>query len=112
VGAGEQRRGHIDPERLGRPEIDDQLVLGRRLHRKVSRFLALQNAIDIGCGPSVLVDPIRPIEGRVVNQRAAMVVASPSFVVALANNLATMCRSVFGAMFASWPPIGSLSRET
>jgi hypothetical protein len=37
--------------------------------------------------------------GTAVNQRAAMVVASPSFVVALANDL-----SGFGAMFFSWPP--------
>jgi hypothetical protein len=36
--------------------------------------------------------------GTTLNQRAAMVVASTSFVVALANNLATMCLSDFGAM--------------
>src|SRR5215468_3638277 len=40
-----------------------------------------------------------PVMGTTVNQRAAMVVASPSFVVALANNL-----SDFGAMSFSWPP--------
>jgi hypothetical protein len=40
--------------------------------------------------------------GTAVNQRAAMVVASPSFVVALANNLATLCLSGFGDMSSSW----------
>ena len=42
-----------------------------------------------------------------VIQRAAMVVASPSFVVALANNLATVYLSAFSAM--SWPQIGCRS---
>jgi hypothetical protein len=42
-------------------EIDHQLVLGRRLHRKVSRFLPFENAVDVaGCAP-VLVDVISPI---------------------------------------------------
>jgi hypothetical protein len=36
-----------------------------------------------------------------------MVVASPSFVVALANNLATVYLSAFSAM--SWPQIGCRS---
>jgi hypothetical protein len=40
--------------------------------------------------------------GTAVNQRAAMVVASPSFVVALANNLATLCLFGFGDMSSSW----------
>jgi len=39
-----------------------------------------------------------PVIGTAVNQRAAMAVASPNFVVALANNLPG-----FGAMFSSWP---------
>jgi hypothetical protein len=32
---------------LGGLEVDHQLVLGRRLHRKVSRFLAPEDAIDV-----------------------------------------------------------------
>jgi hypothetical protein len=37
-----------------------------------------------------------------------MIVASPSFVVVLANNLATVCLSDFGAMTFSWRQIGCL----
>ena len=39
--------GTVEAERLGGLEIDDQLVLGRRLHRQVGGLLALEDAIDI-----------------------------------------------------------------
>jgi hypothetical protein len=47
VRAGQQRVGHRQSERLGGLQVDDQLVLGRRLHRKVGRLLALQDAVDV-----------------------------------------------------------------
>jgi hypothetical protein len=58
-------------------------------------------------GPSAAA----PVMGTAVNQRAAMAVVSPSFVVALANNFATIpkmgaCLSGFGAMSFSWPQLG------
>ena len=47
VGAGEQRCGHVEAERLGGLEVDHQFILGRCLHRQVGGLLALENAIDI-----------------------------------------------------------------
>ena len=49
VGAGKQRRRHGQSKRLRRFEIDHQFVLGWRLHRQVSRLLALEDAIDVAC---------------------------------------------------------------
>jgi hypothetical protein len=40
VGGGEQHWWHSEAKRLGSLEIDDQLVLGRSLHRQVHRLFA------------------------------------------------------------------------
>ena len=37
------------------------LILGRRLHRKVGRLLALEDAVDVAGRAPELVDLIRPI---------------------------------------------------
>ena len=53
--------GTVEAERLGGLEVDDQLELGRRLHRQVGRLLALEDAVDVAGRAPVLVDKIRPI---------------------------------------------------
>ena len=46
VGAGEHRWRNCEAEGLCGLEIDDQFILGRRLHREIARLLALEDAID------------------------------------------------------------------
>ena len=52
---------NFEAERFCGLEVDHQLVLGRSLHRQVGRLLALEDAIDVASGASVLVEQIRPI---------------------------------------------------
>ena len=47
VGTREHRGWHFEAERLGGLQVDDEFVLSRRLYRKVSRFLAPEDAIDV-----------------------------------------------------------------
>jgi hypothetical protein len=47
VGGGEQRLRHGQPECLCGFEIDDQFILGGRLHWEIARLLTPENAIDI-----------------------------------------------------------------
>ena len=52
---------HVEAQRLGGLEIDDKLILRRRLHRHVGWLLALEDAVDVAGRAPVLIDPIRPI---------------------------------------------------
>jgi hypothetical protein len=45
---GEQRRRHVQAERLGGLDVDGQLEFGRLQHRQIGRLLPLENAADIG----------------------------------------------------------------
>jgi hypothetical protein len=58
IGKGEQLRGNFEAERLSSGQIDDQIELGRRLHRQVCGLLALEDAIDVVGRAAVLVDRI------------------------------------------------------
>jgi hypothetical protein len=56
LGAGKERGRNFNAERLGGLEVDHQFVLCGRLHRQVSRFLALENAINVSGSASVTVN--------------------------------------------------------
>src|SRR5262249_12410290 len=61
VGERQHLVGDLEAKRPGGLEVNHRLVLGWRLHRKVGRFLAPKDAIDVaGCLPK-LIDPIRPV---------------------------------------------------
>ena len=51
-------------ERLGGLEVDDELVPGRRLYRKIARLLASQNAIDVSGSAAVLLEKIESIRNQ------------------------------------------------
>src|SRR5215471_967536 len=61
VGAGDQCRRHFKAECPGRLQVDNEFVLGRRLHREVGGLLALEDAVDVLSSAAVLVDKIRPV---------------------------------------------------
>src|SRR5262249_43957423 len=58
VGACKQRRRHGEAEGAGGFEVDHQLELGRRLHRKISRLLAVEDAAHILSGTYIRFDRI------------------------------------------------------
>ena len=64
VGAGKHRRRNCEAQFLCGFKIDRQLVLGRRLHWKVTRLLALEDTIDIASRLPELVNVVRPIRDQ------------------------------------------------
>jgi hypothetical protein len=61
VGASKYCRRHGEAERFRGLEVDDYLVLCRRLHRHVGRLLTLEDAVDVAGRLPILVGPISPV---------------------------------------------------
>jgi len=71
VSAGKERRRDVETKGPRGLEVNGQLVFGWRLDRQVSRFLALENAIDITGGAPVGVDYVRPVSDQAAASSAA-----------------------------------------
>src|SRR5262245_3966482 len=61
VGAGEQRRRHVERERLCGGQIDDELELGRLLDWNIGRLCSAQHLVDDLGGASPSVGEVWPI---------------------------------------------------
>src|SRR6516162_2637393 len=61
VGGSEQSWCHRETERSRCLEINDQLELARLLDRKVGGLLALEDAIDIGCGAAEQIGALNSV---------------------------------------------------
>ena len=64
VGESEQLIRHSEAERLGGLKVDDQLELGRGLHRQIRRFLTFQDTVDVAGGAPVLVRVINSLRNQ------------------------------------------------
>ena len=64
-------------------EVDDQLVVDRRLHRQVDRFGAARNAVDVGCRLKNAVDPVGRRTARYPSMTLRLTGSEPSSAVRL-----------------------------
>src|SRR5262245_19896566 len=67
VGAGENRRRHIEAVGRRALQTDRQRVLGGRLGREVSGLLTFKDAVDVAGRLSVLLDLIGSIADQTAN---------------------------------------------
>src|SRR5215831_20672316 len=64
VGAGEHCCWDLEAESLGGLQVEDDLVLGRRLHGEVGRSLAPEDTVNVAGRLPVLLKKIRPIRDQ------------------------------------------------
>src|SRR5215471_14405030 len=83
VGAGEYRRRNFEAERLCGLEVNRNLILGRRLYRKVGALLALEDNLTV---------PTMPTLVRKVAPRSFSIIRTPNLVRAGASS----CRPMRG----------------
>ena len=63
---------HVEAQRHGGLEVDDKLILCRRLHRHIGWLVALEDAVDVARRAAIQIDAVRPIGEQAAgsNERA------------------------------------------
>jgi hypothetical protein len=62
-----------ESERLGGLEIDNEFVLGRRLHWKITRLLAFEDTIDIRGRAPIWIARFRPVVDQAADFRVVTI---------------------------------------
>jgi hypothetical protein len=78
VGAHQEGLGNGQAERLGGFHVDDQLDLGRLFDRKVRRFGAPENFVDVVTGAAEQIDKIRSVGGNCSAMTTTSMISSPA----------------------------------
>src|SRR5947207_13131160 len=61
IGAGEERRGNVDADRLGGFQIDHEIELGCLLDRQLAGLIVSEDAADIDAGLTMRINEVRTI---------------------------------------------------
>src|SRR6516164_2883873 len=69
VRLGGEIRRHLDAERLGGLEVDDELKSGRLHHRQVCRFLPLENSSGVDASLAIAVGDVSAVTHQAARQR-------------------------------------------
>jgi hypothetical protein len=69
VGAGEETGRDRKAESLGRLQVEDELIVGRCLNRKIGRFGSFENAMDVIGRAPINVIYVRSVSGKTSARR-------------------------------------------
>src|SRR6516165_1350814 len=69
VGEREQPVRNLEAERPCGLKVDNKIVLGGKLYRQLTRFLALENAIDIEGRPPIEIDDVGVVRYQTAARR-------------------------------------------
>ena len=81
VRAGKKVRRDFDADRFRRLEINDKQIFGGLLNRKLGRFGAFQNSIDIVSPKSSQDENVRPVRNQPARLRKACAAEAKSAVI-------------------------------
>jgi len=71
VGTSDESVGNADAERLGSPEIDDEIDFRRSLNWELGRVLAFQNPSDVDANLAPTISPAGTIANQTSSRRGS-----------------------------------------